>query len=372
MTINLIVAGAGEGFYKTVGSVVHSTAPDLGMHVSAVIDVLPMDALHPKAQELIAEQRAALFHPQELDRLSMPENSAGVIMTPNSTHLWYAEFFTRIGVPVYVEKPAVVSLVELKKFLELAGKYPRLVYAAEYCNAGKALGLLGAAGLLRPNDPRRAYLSASSKMRDVYSLLGRLQRVRGKMLEGEGTRSTAEHRLWLLDGNQGGMVRDLLSHPFGTLCDLGLAGFKTESLRVKLGKHESGTPAGTYRPLKTAAEGETYACAEGNFATLYGSPAFEFEVGKYWPKNQRFLQLDFERGHALLNYEKPFELTIEAHCFRSTSVVTVDDYATLSFLDFTEFMEGRTHGNVGKAAAIVEFNELVRKTGLEQGGVPLK
>ncbi len=370
--INLIVAGAGEGFYKTVASVVTSTNPNLNMRVLAAIDVLPHDALHPKAKQFIAAQKAALLHPRELDRLPVPENAAGIIMTPNASHLQYAEFFTSRGMPVYVEKPAVVSMDELRKFLKLAEAHPRLVYAAEYCNSGKALGLLYAARKLRRDDPRLKYLKADGRIREVYARLGCLKKVVGKMLEGEGTRSTADHRLWLLDGNQGGMVRDLLSHMFGSLYDLGLADSKVVGLRVKLGKYDSWMRPGEYRPVAKVSEGETYARAEGMFIASYGMPTFSFEVGKYWPKNERFLRLDFENGRATLNYEKPYELVVESSgSSGATAIVTADDYATLSFLDFKELLNGRTHGHIGKAVAIVEFNELVRKTGLEQDRVAM-
>jgi len=370
-TVKLIVVGAGEGFYKTVASALTSTAPNFNMRVGAVIDVLPLDALHLKAQQFITEQGIPLFHPRELDHLPISENAAGAIMTPNAHHLWYTDFFTKHGVPVYVEKPVVVSISELRKFLKLAEAHPRLIYAAEYCNDGKALGLLNAAGILRQDDPRRAYLNAQPEICDVYSQLGPLRRIYGKMLEGEGARSSVDHRLWLLDGNQGGMVRDLLSHLFGSLYDLALADSKVISLHVRLGKYEHWMRLGEYRPIARVSEGETYARIEGTFIASYGLPTFKFEVGKYWPKNERFLQLDFEHGRATLGYEKPFELVVETNSLKTTSTVTATNYATLSFLNFKEFLNGKTHGHIGRAAAIVEFNELVRKTGLEQDGVSI-
>lgn len=369
MLTNLIVAGAGEGLYKTVAGVVASTDPHLDMQIGAVIDMLPLEALHPRAQQIITEQQIPLFHPRDLDRLPVLENAAGVIMTPNASHLWYTDFFTSRDLPVYVEKPVVTSMGELRHFLTLAQAHPRLVYAAEYCNDGKAIGLLHAAGKLHPDDPRCTYLSAAPDICELYLRLGRLRQVRGKMLEGEGTRSTADHRLWLLDGTQGGMVRDLLSHLFGSLYDLGLADSKVVSLHVKLGKYEHWMRMGEYRPLGTAAEAETYARIEGTFLAGNGMPTFEFEVGKYWSRNERFLRLEFDHGQITQNYEKPFGIIIETGYSRANSTVTADPYAILAFMDFKRFMAGETDGHIGRAAAIVEFNEKIRRTGLKQGGV---
>jgi len=171
--INLIVAGGGEGTYKNLYPITQSKDPNLGMRIAVAMDILPQDQLHPKMQEIIASNNIAYLNVLE-DGDSFPINgpSAGVVMTPNATHLHYATLFAERGIPVYVEKPAVTTIPDLEKFLQLAARYPNLVYAAEYCVEGKGLGVLAATGVIKERrlvgDYRRNPLSlASEKLRAV-------------------------------------------------------------------------------------------------------------------------------------------------------------------------------------------------------------
>ncbi len=213
-----------------------------------------------------------------------------------------------------------------------------------------------------PSDEEVPAEEFQSRLKDC----GRLKSIRGKLLEGEGTAGVADHRAWLLDGVHGGMIRDLLSHLFGPCYDAGFAGCEMMNLRVTLGYHETGQPRGTFRPLKNPKEGETYAAIEGKFLTPYGTPDFKFEVGKYWTKHDRELVMKFENGEARLDYEKSFRFTIDELV---EATVTADFYPTLAFLDFKRFIEGKTHGHIGCAAAIVRFNETARNAGLAQLGL---
>lgn len=381
--INLIVAGGGEGTYKNLYPVTQSKNPDLGMRIHTVIDVVPHKELHPKMQDIIASESVHFIRGKEGVLIPIPENSAGVVMTPNASHLPWTEYFVSRGIPIYVEKPAATSLADLNRFLDIAARHPKLVYAAEYCVDGKGLGLLAACGSMRAGDPRNQYVTyrnhnvpqspgRSSLSQDIvyfFRELGQLVEVCGTMLEGEGTAGTADHRAWLLEGSHGGMVRDLTSHLFGPLYDTGLVGADAFGLRVALGKHESGMALGTHRPLKSPAEGETFASIKGVFLAPHGLVPFHFMVGKYAPKHDRVLKLGFERGSVVLDYEKPFDCRIETPRGNTTLFLKVDFYPTLALLDFKRFIEGKTHGHIGRAAAIVRLNEAAREAGLRQAGL---
>lgn len=191
-----------------------------------------------------------------------------------------------------------------------------------------------------------------------------MRTIHGKMLEGEGTAGTADHRQWLLDGVHGGMIRDLSSHLFGVLYDCCLATSDVIGMKVELGRYEHGKPLGTWRKLKNPEEGETYASIEGYFLTPYSTPYFKFEIGKYWHRHERELVLEFEKGQMRLSYERPFLLCVETRYRVMEVFVKADFYPTLAFLDFKRFLEGRGHGHIGRAAAIVRFNEMARKVGL--------
>ncbi|GEM_PF-1800732 len=370
--INLIVAGSGEGTYKNLYPATKDKNSDLKMKIALLIDVMPRQKLSPKIKEILEETGAQYLEinspaivPKETD-IPFLENRAGIVMTPNRTHVPYARFFVSLGIPAYIEKPVACSAAGLKEFLDIDAERPSLLYGAEYCVDGKALGLLYAAGVLETDDPRRAYIKSSPDIKNLYKQLGQLLSIHGKMLEGEGPAGTLDHRPWAFDGTQGGMIRDLLSHLFGPLYDIGLTGQDVVDLKVKLGKYEHSMALGIYRPLNNAAEGETYAKIEGKFVMPYGTPSFLFEVGKYWPKHDRSLTLTFEHGCVKFSYEKPFEVVVEVGSARATSRVTADFYPTLAFIDFKRFLEGKRDGHIDRAAAIVKFNERARESGLKQ------
>lgn len=198
----------------------------------------------------------------------------------------------------------------------------------------------------------------------TINLLGHLERIRAKVFEVGDMRNSS--------GHQRGVVSDLLPHILSTLYDLGLAGQKAEDLRVKLGMHEPWMSPGTYRMPAAPSENETYARAIGRFAESFRyGPIFYFEVGKYWSKNEGFLELDFEHGHATISYEKPFEFAAESRFFKLSPIVTVDDCAPLSPSEFKELIDGNADRNFDKAAMIAEFIGLVRKAGFEQGRMVL-
>lgn len=377
--INLIVAGGGEGTYKNLYPVTQSKDPDLEMRIYAIIDIVPKEKLHPLTQDILKKEQAIYIQAQngnltDLTRnvsLSLPKNPAAIVMTPNNSHLWYTKFFASLGIPVYVEKPVVTNLYDLEEFLAIAAKFPKLIYAAEYCVEGKALGFLTAANAIAKTDSRRKYLqySGSLSLIPFTKKLGCVKNIKGKLLEGSGSAGTADHRAWLLDGRQGGMIRDLSSHLFGPLYDIGLATAEVINPHVTLDKYENTMLLGTFRPLQQPDEGETYARMEGNFLTPIGTSHFIFEVGKYWPIHDRSLEIKFEFGKATLSYEKPFKFTIQkSDGEQYSSIVTAEQYASLAFLNFKEFIKNETHGKIGRAAAIVKFNEEMRKNGLKEAG----
>lgn len=366
-----IVAGGGEGTYKYLYPITQSVDPALEMKIAMIIDVLPKEKLHPKMQEIIEQENIAVFSPDKFNpkTLVLQPYHVGAVLTPHDSHLHYMHLFASMGMPVYAEKPLVSTLAHLNKFLKMSSKELSRIYAAEYSTEGKALAFLNSAGAISPDDPRIRYLYVPCGMRTLYSELGKLRHIDGKILEGEGTAGTADHRAWLLEGRHGGMIRDLFSHLFGSIYDANLVGSDMVNLKVKLGRYEKGMALGTWRRLKSAAEGETYAEITGNFVMPYGMPSFRLEGGKYWPKHDRRLILTFEHGYVAINYEKPFETTVEVGREKLTSSFIGKSYPTMAFMDFQRFVANESHGHIGRAVSIVRFNEQARQAGLEQAGL---
>lgn len=365
--INLIVAGAGEGTYKSLSQVVTSKRPDVGMCIAAVIDILPKERLHPQMQELIRNNHIIYLLQEELAMFAFPEKSAGVVMTPHAFHLSYARFFAKAGIPVWVEKPPVISMKELDEFLKIALKYPRLIYSAEYSNDGRCFPFLWASGNAKDNDPRAPYVrQEGADPHKTWRELGKPVRIDGAVLEGSGTAGTVDHRPWHFEGHQGGMIRDLASHMFGTLYDIGFATGKAIEPQVILGKYDPGMELGTWRPLESAEEGETYADISGVFPAPKGLVPFRFRVGKYWTAHDRYLEIQFEHGIAHFSYEKPFELILGNKRGEAVSRVWLDTdfYPSLAYLDFKRFIENGGNGHIRRGAAIVRFNEAMRNVGV--------
>lgn len=376
--INLIVAGAGEGTYKKLWPALSSKNPDLGMRLAVVIDVKKQAELHPKMQEILKLSGAQYIQtkPGTKPQLgTLPENPAAIIMTPNDSHFFYANFFTTQDVKTFIEKPLTSNAKELKslRFFEQCQK--KMGYGAESATDGKGLGMLLASGALKLKDRRLPYVAFNPKITPgdlnwCFKSLGFPIMIEGKLLEGIGTAGTADHRPWLLDGRQGGMIRDLSSHLFGPLYESGIisSGTVPPGCRVALGKYEPGEPPGTFRPLKDETEGETYAEIEGNLFTVdqtTGLVRFKFQVGKYWPTHDRVLRVWFSRGELELSYESPYRFTMSGDSFDPTSIdVTADPYA-LSYLDFASFISGETDGHLNRAIEIVSFNETMRAVGLK-------
>jgi len=367
--IEFIVAGGGEAAYRYLWQVTQSKNPALQMRMSVIIDVLPLEKLHSKMQEIIRQENITLLTPEEFNGFPVKDNNVGAVLTPHDSHLHYVRLFAARGMMVYAEKPLVSTLAHLNEFLKIPQNDLMRVYAAEYSTEGKGFSFLNAAGLIDRNDPRLGYFSIPENIQELYRELGEIEQIDGKILEGTGTAGTADHRPWLFSGAHGGIVRDLFSHLFGPLYDVGLASSDIINLKVKLGRYDKGMALGTWRPLKSADEGETYAEIAGNFLTPYGTIPFRLEGGKYWPEHDRRTILIFKHGQVKINYEPPFETVIEARKSEAISKFIGDYYPTMAFLDFAHFIKSQSHGHLGRAVATVRFNEQARQAGLEQAGL---
>lgn len=403
--INLVVAGAGEGTYKKLWDAITSKDPDLGMRLAVVIDVKERRDLHPRMQEILTEseakylrldaERGVLTEPfaipaenpsavivtppgthytyfdlfTRLGLVTSVDTPAAIIMTPNESHASYAETFTAADAVTLVEKPAtVIEHTEIRNLVKLMADRKRLFYGAEATADGKALGFLLASGSLGKR-PVRRHLTIKPEAEDTelvqaFRDLGEPLAIRGALLEGSGTAGTADHRPWLLDGRQGGMIRDLASHLFAPLFDANVINGNVFRPEVMLGRYDTGMALGTWRPLRSWDEGETYAKMDGQFETPSRRRVpFMLEVGKYWPAHERFLDVTFERGTAHFSYEPPYPFTFSSPRGVFEISVIGSPYA-LSLLDFKAFHEGRGEGHAERALAIVKFNELMRFVGV--------
>ncbi len=372
--INLIVVGGGEGFYKNLDPAIQSPELKSVMRIATVIDILPLDQLHEETQKIIRNRgiRYANSRTSRDEDVQLGDNPAVIIMTPNDSHMDYARRFSSMkkDLPIDVEKPVATRLSDVEDLLTIA-KQGR-IYAAEPTVDGKCLGLLWAAGAVPDDDPRIRYLETDLvgaghwTVQDYFRSLGRLRYVCGAMLEGTGKAGTADHRPWLLEGKHGGMIRDLASHLFGALYDIGMGSSDIRWEEVELGRYDHGMDLGKWRPLRQWDEGETHAKMRGVMFSPCGEIQCSFEVGKYWPSHCRFLNLTFEHGLITLSYERPFELTIETNHGTVSVKNKMEQYQILTLIDFKEFIDGKASGHIGRAAAIVRFNEMARQFGVRQ------
>jgi len=385
--IDLVVVGLGEGTYKKLYPAIELVrSQGIDLRIAYGIDVRGVEDLHPAMRRIMQEHdtrfvSAHIPRGWRVLKTLKPSNTAVMIMTPNDSHIEYGWEFAERGFRVLIEKPPGIGPSALDEFLKLAGTHPQRIYSGEYCVDGKALGLLHASGMIPANDPRTKYLTVSpsglvqGQITNVFRSLGRLRSVNGKLLEGQGTAAKADHRAWLFDGRQGGMVRDLSSHLFGPIYDAGLVTASVVDPKVQLGIYCPGDELGTYRPLENVQQGEMYAKIEGSFTAPDGrSIPFVLEVGKYQSAHNRLLQMEFENGVVTLDYELPFTCRIKPKQGPEVSLEVHLDHYALCLIDFVRnFLDRRKGvadpGHLRRGAAIVSFNETMRLTGLRQLGL---
>ena len=385
-TVNLVVVGLGEGTYKKLAPAIALLRPDdFRFRIAYGIDIRPPDELHPKMRQVM-EQHDTHFIPAHIPRLwrAVNElkraNSAAIVMTPNDSHIQYGWEFAERGFRTLVEKPPGVGPSAVDDFLKLAASFPQRIYSGEYCVDGKALGLLYASGAISQDDPRVKYLTVNSSRHqplivETFRTLGKLKNVAATMLEGQGTAKTADHRTWLFDGRQGGMIRDLSSHLFGPVYESGLVTATVVDPKVSIGIYNAEDELGKYRTLTTALQGEMYAEIEGKFITGDGRLVpFSFKMGKYQPNHDRGLRMEFENGEVTLDYEPPFACTMTPRQGSSIKIEVHQDHYALCLVDFvTNFMARRKGvadpGHIRRGTAIVQFNETMRFAGLQQAGL---
>lgn len=385
--IDLTVVGGGESFGKYVAPSVYRTDPEihpeLDMRVHTLIDIVPRSALYPTTRNILDVYGINYMQVAPRQNLvgvfSLPPNPAAIVATPNDSHFFWGEMLTRMGVPTLVEKPPVCSFSDLEKFERFGAERSGLWYNAESNSDGKALGLLFLLGKIGEDDPRRNHLRFvpdnldSNTLSEIIQNLGSVVRIEGRMLEGTGSAGTADHRRWLLDGSQGGMIRDLASHLLTPLFDGGIiAGGGVAQPKVTLGVYESGMELCRFRQIQSSGEGETYAKIVGFFETISGGKIpFVFQVAKYWNTHDRFLEIVFEKGRIRMGYEKPYETTIrnQSGGLLAAAAPAVWPYS-LCLMDFQGFVRGEhARSHFDRAMAIALFNETTREVGLQEAEV---
>jgi Oxidoreductase family, NAD-binding Rossmann fold len=373
--IELIVVGGGEGTHVKLASMIQADRPHLGMRIRTVVDVLEFNELHPRMQHLIKAQGIQYVRCENgiwSEPVQKSQMSAVIVMTPNDSHYRYAKWAVmNEKCPVFIEKPVATNVDDAEFLKRMGVENPFMVYGAEYCADGKALGLSLATGNLMPDDPRFQFFQISPNMEaneifQRFQEIGELKRVNGRLLEGQGTAGTADHRAWLLEGHHGGMIRDLSSHLFSPILDARLVTGQVVDPRVQLFRHVPDTPPGKGSPLQSIAEGETYALMEGSFVTRTNKLVpFTLEVAKYWPRHDRKLRMLFERGTALLDYEPPYRFSFESGGATCSIDLLAEPYA-MALLDFAQFFRQQRDGHMDRAVEIVRFNETMRAAGVAQ------
>lgn len=225
-----------------------------------------------------------------IDELS--SNSITFILSPNKFHLTQSIELIKKQVAVYIEKPFVVNKQELEIFEKTGINSP--VYLGDYY-IFKALGLLSLVGIKMPFKKFiEIKLDKDEKLlRSIHSnkqILGEINKIEGCLLEG-GNLGTIQHRNWLSEKGQGGMLLDLMIHLTNIVF---MAGFKISEINNSI-LYESAEKIGDYKILSED-KVEDLAKVSG---IMNNDIEFNFTAGKNAVFSDRWLKFTDKNGYSL-------------------------------------------------------------------------
>jgi len=303
----------------------------------------------------------AKFHRVSEDLYGLPiDDSTDCIMllTPPAFHVPHLELLTRFEKPILVEKPLTTSSTEIPQIQRIMDKFSKL-YCSDFYPDVRAVPLIS---WFHPERllPLKSKLSVIEGDKELWqgglSLLGKIEKVEGKLLEGSGPARSFEGRDWLWDPLQGGVLRDLMYHYFTLSSFLFDKDLIPESVILKTLAEDGQTV-----PWNSSfGKAETYALVEGRFTN---NVPFSFEVAKYWgTENERWFSIYFTSGFATMLFKNPNILLLESKNTKCSAYLEGDYYehVSLCFSEYIKSPESQPHG-LTHAVRAIESIDRVKK-----------
>lgn len=297
------VIGVGECFKEKMLPPLFNTT---GFQVKWAVDVLPGSVIIDSLKRKGLNTDKTEYHHTDGFLSEIPSGDVDIVIdaSPSRYHAHNVKLALESGKNIYVEKPYTINpegVRTIDKALNSNDK--NLAYFAEYYRDEKGLPLRLLTGDALKDTWYHQFISpvVSSSLGSVLSSIGKITKVYGNCMEGQGKKSGIGHRKWVGDMDQGGQLLDMSTHLFSftTLLEPKIGNLKVESCYtglcrefadeyVKWGGRYSDKPA------------ETFAIVKGT--TEEGCKVF-FEFGKYTGVAERKLDIVGENGRVSMNFE---------------------------------------------------------------------
>lgn len=266
-------------------------------------------------------------------KLQVTPLDAVMILTPNQFHGPQVEEIAPLRFPVFVEKPLATTEESLNLVLNSLTINPRL-FCSDFYPDVRALPLKYWLG--QKIEWAQNYMQIHGDVglwNQGLNSLGRIHRVEGVLLEGEGEAASFEGRDWLWDPVHGGVLWDLAYHYLTLWHEL--FGEPLILLSARLGVVNLAPPD---LVAETSARLDLKS-ASGIDMSMH--------VKKYHTgENERWFRLEADNGVAVMTFAKVNSLTVESKGRRCIAELKGDYYAMVAeaFRWFLQFPHNTTHG----------------------------
>lgn len=312
--MKLGIIGAGECFTEKALPALRATGD---FRIEWIVDVLSEQEIRGKLEKI--ELDSFEYHKTDGFLPRIPERIVEAVMdfSPNRYHSHNIVLALNAGKHVYTEKPFAIDERGINQVGRvLSASRDLLVYFADYYRDEKGLPLRVLAGDLKPNDWRAQLITGfDESLLQALESIGNVKYVRGTCFEGRGKKSGIDHRLWLGDLDQGGMIFDLGTHLFSFLpilkqkignvsiedCVVGICREAQEEYKRKTGNDMA----------------ETY--AEVKLKSDKGA-LIEVAFGKYTGVDERVFYIEGEKGVVIMNFENQ-SMYVDSPAYRGTATI---------------------------------------------------
>lgn len=293
------VIGAGECFREKVLPALFKMG---NFSLNWIVDVLPADTVRKSLVAAGLPDKFKYFSAYGfLEELPGGYVDAILDTSPSRYHAHNLCLAIDSGKNIYVEKPFAISLEDIRKVEGALGRnLTNFAYFAEYYRDEKGLGIRALTDEIQAGDWYEKFIEpgVDSSMSLALDSMGKILKIDGVCLEGQGKKAGIGHRPWVGDKDQGGQLLDMSTHLLSDLYllkdrlgDISLARCVTGVCKEAKEEYES----------KFRREiAETY--AELALTSSSGCN-INFKLGKYTGVAQRWLHIRGENGYVFVDFE---------------------------------------------------------------------
>jgi predicted dehydrogenase len=320
---NAVVIGLGQYFNKLKSGL------DEYFNIVQLIDSAPIDNLNLNPIEASNFEQFSMQNELKINE----DTDCFFILTPPASHIFYLKLLEKYKKSILVEKPLVISPIEIDQVREIIKNNPR-IYCSDFYPDVRAIPLLQWFFPER-NFSLWKFVGFARGSKRVWEMapsrFGKIKKIEGKLLEGQGSARSFNGREWLWDPVQGGVLLDLLYHYLTLSSFLFDKDFTIDNAILKT----LGENGALVNWEETMGKSETYANVKGR---LNQKISVDFEVGKYYGDvNERYYKILFDFGTAVMLFRKPNILYLN-YKGEECEICLCGDYYKHVSLNFNKFV----------------------------------